>query len=342
MENGGFVKTQFNEPFSRLDICRIILSFLIVMIHTSPLINISVIANYWIINGINRIAVPLFFSISGYLLENKLQKNDGYIFKWVFRIIKIYIIWLIIFAIVQSLVFPSVNTFRGYIKAVGLFLINNLMHGYFTLWYLPSLIIIGIIYYFVRNIKSGYVIIVAVIVYSLSLFGDTWSSYSNNIINHLLMALTGPFGEVRNSPGNGFVFFFIGASIYRNGKHVNIKKTQLLFYISLLLFISEIWIMSLQNSKDHNMYLSLIPLTYSGMKILTNRKNEKRIAWASNMSLYIYLVQAPCIWVIGKLLPQSNCRGISFSICVYLSSFIMSMAITVIAKKRKDNKIVGN
>ena len=67
--------------YPNIDIAKFICSFLIVFIHTAPLKNISEIADFFTAHVLARVAVPLFFAISGFLFFSKLEFENGKIAK---------------------------------------------------------------------------------------------------------------------------------------------------------------------------------------------------------------------------------------------------------------------
>lgn len=64
-----------------IDVARFVVSFLVIAIHISPFININQEFNFFFTRILGRIAVPLFFMITGYFVidgclkdKNKLKK----------------------------------------------------------------------------------------------------------------------------------------------------------------------------------------------------------------------------------------------------------------------------
>lgn len=68
-------KTRNN--FAALDIFKVICAILIVAIHTRPFSEISGTLDFYLCDVIARIAVPYFFTASGYFLFKKLEMRNG-------------------------------------------------------------------------------------------------------------------------------------------------------------------------------------------------------------------------------------------------------------------------
>lgn len=62
--------------YSALDFVKFICAMLVVVIHTSPLKSVSSTAYFIVENVLARVAVPLFFAISGFLFFGKLNYCD--------------------------------------------------------------------------------------------------------------------------------------------------------------------------------------------------------------------------------------------------------------------------
>lgn len=88
------------KQMDSLDFAKWICSLLIIIIHTAPLEQIPIV-NFYITNVFARIAVPLFFAISGFLFFRKITFENGkiarssqnftYLLRYVKHLIIIYL-----------------------------------------------------------------------------------------------------------------------------------------------------------------------------------------------------------------------------------------------------------
>ena len=60
-----------------IDVARFVVSFLVIAIHISPFININQEFNFFFTRILGRIAVPLFFMITGYFVIDGCLKDNG-------------------------------------------------------------------------------------------------------------------------------------------------------------------------------------------------------------------------------------------------------------------------
>jgi len=58
-----------------IDVARFVVSFLVIAIHISPFININQEFNFFFTRILGRIAVPLFFMITGYFVIDGCLKD---------------------------------------------------------------------------------------------------------------------------------------------------------------------------------------------------------------------------------------------------------------------------
>lgn len=141
---------QVHTPYPNLDLTKLGCALFVVVIHTSPLENISDLGHFYLENVIARIAVPLFFAISGFLFFGKLGYVDGRVartrenfsrlIKTTRKNILLYVIWSVIYL---SIILPEWYDvgWWGW-AAVRDWLHSFLFIGsYYHLWYLLALIL---------------------------------------------------------------------------------------------------------------------------------------------------------------------------------------------------------
>lgn len=68
---------QTENQYTAIDLARFICALLVVVIHTSPLESVSAVAHFIVENIVARVAVPLFFAISGFLFFGKQDYSGG-------------------------------------------------------------------------------------------------------------------------------------------------------------------------------------------------------------------------------------------------------------------------
>lgn len=93
-----------------IDLLKFIMAVCVVAIHTQPLYSVQSIVVQRLFDTITSLAVPYFFSVSGFLLFSKIdadiscRKNMEVCKRYLSRVLSLYVIWNIIYGIVNGTV----------------------------------------------------------------------------------------------------------------------------------------------------------------------------------------------------------------------------------------------
>lgn len=157
----------------------------VVIIHTFPG---NDQLGYFVLDNLSRFAVPFFFVASGYLFSLKVENNPesfSYFKKYVTKILKIYVSWLIFYAgydvIRIFLTHGDVNVELAKYKE-NLTVLNLLYYGQGTsgyqLWFVISLVwSIMILYLFYRLKRVRLLLVISFCFNLLGLFGQSYSVF---------------------------------------------------------------------------------------------------------------------------------------------------------------------
>lgn len=117
---------------SAVDPLRMILALSVVALHTSFPEALPDLAKQMLVNGLYRLAVPVFAVISGYFFLNAIRNRR----EWAYlrRILTLYALWMAIY-------FPI----WGSEVADGRNPALTVIFGYFHLWYLAGLVVAGVL-----------------------------------------------------------------------------------------------------------------------------------------------------------------------------------------------------
>jgi len=79
-----------------LDILKVTLAFMVVGLHADFLADITSTGSYLTVNGIFRIAVPLFLLINGFYFYSVLanQKTAN----WIKKVLSLYVFWMLFYS----------------------------------------------------------------------------------------------------------------------------------------------------------------------------------------------------------------------------------------------------
>lgn len=327
-----------------LDIAKFICAFLVIAIHTFPLIDINPSANFVFVQIIARLAVPLFFVISGYLFFVKIDdrrnmndyENKAKLKHTLFRLLKIYIIYSIVYLPFNYLLIKdggiSVSEIVAYVR-------NLLFTGsYYHLWFLPALMFaIIVIYYLKKYFKVNTILLISAILY---LIGMLLNVYQNVLPSNILLDL---YYKVFETSRNGLFFgcFFVSLGAFFAKRKGFIYSNTLLslvgFVISFILLCIECFILrSLGIMHDlASMYLMLIPsVMFLFAFLLSIDIKEKAIYKCLRAtSLMIYVIHLVFIIILNMLLPNLNSLITYILVCI--ASFIFAYLVYILSNKIK-------
>jgi len=295
-----------------LDLLKVILSILVIFIHSRFFIEYNLGISYLTTEGLFRMAVPIFFIINGfyfkYILDNKKIK------KWVIRSLILYTVWMLIYAPLW---------FYGGIKSI----VTSVLIGYHHLWYINSMLFSGILLYLTKKINYKYLIILS---FFLFLFGVIFQYLENfHILNKLIY-------RHRNFLFLGFPFFTIGYLIHKKSwlNKISKKQTFILIFLSAILLVIESYVnYHYAEERIDNLFTLIIicPLIFifvMGLKI-DYSKNSKYLALISTS---IYLIHP---WVMTFLNFLFKFKPSLLSILTILISILISIFVIKLNDKIK-------
>lgn len=142
------------QGFIILDILRIILALMVVAIHTAPLQSFNRILNSFFVNEVCRVAVPIFFIITGFFFFKKKPSFNSLV-KYLKHTLFIYFFISIIY---MPFACDGLNGIDAYVlKVFG--------GGYAHLWYLYSLIFAVPVVFMMLKIVRRHTFVLSCIIY---------------------------------------------------------------------------------------------------------------------------------------------------------------------------------
>lgn len=204
-----------------IDVLKIILAFFVVFLHMNFLKETYPVLSYILVNGLFRIAVPVFLVITGFYFfhidsAKKLKK-------WLFRTFLLYAIWMLIYI--------------SYWKDNDEILLT-IVFGYHHLWYLIGTFFSGFLLYFLRNQNSSWLLFLAIFLF---LFGYVVQVSGNlHYLNTESDSLLNDYLLYRNFLFVCFPFLTIGFLINKHRIDISTyKNSYLLIILSILGVIGE-------------------------------------------------------------------------------------------------------
>lgn len=292
----------------KLDYFKIILSLLVITVHSQPLFSEGSLAGWLISNGIARVAVPCFFIISGYYIHSKLED---------IKLLKKYLLHLFVVYITWSLIYFPVY----YSTIESRSLITFALMGYYHLWFLPALIVaILLLAVSKRFIKKDNLILYSGIILFL--------------IGYIMENSGLPYRTFCNGLFFGYPLVSLGYFIYR--KDIQLKIKNYILYPILIISTLTLLLESFLGYKEnvyHNLFISFYFISPAlVLWALKSNKKSNTNAYVSQLAAVIYYIH---IFVLTLIIPLTETFNINKLPFIAFISILLAIFITFINKRIK-------
>lgn len=306
-----------------LDYFKLILSFLVILLHSYPLFNsFPTLSNMsWLIsNGIARIAVPCFFLINGFYLIHKKTSNR-FIFKNIKRLLVMYIIWILIYSYSIKLETQTLYT-----------VCKQIFLGYAHLWYLLSYAQALLLFWLLKKLKISdfLLLIISIILYIIGFF-----------IQRHYMALDSVNTYFYNTYSRNAVFFAlpflsIGFLIAKHKIYLlRISRKYLLFSLIILfciLLIESYFYSIIKWRMDFLLSIFILsPLLFIYVLKISKYIEVNSVVIVSQIATCVYLIHSFCLSFVESFARNEN--SFFSVIFVFFLSMILSYPIVKVNEK---------
>lgn len=276
-----------------IDFLKIILSIFVIAAHVFPTSEIEGSKNliFYLIQGLARLTVPLFFIITGYFVENKIYE-EKYLKKTLLKILRIFIIWQIIYIPIEYKYYD--------LKVISLqrFCLD-LFYGIAHLWYLNGLIVGLILLYFLKNKSNKTKLLIS---FTLFCFAFLFQFlFENKLIktNSNWELIYQFIGTTRNGIFYALPYLILG-NLYTYLKNILIFKKILLTILIICLFIESY--INMFNLSIFNIFIVSYPLSLLIFDLILNSKNKITFHIPESLSLGIYLIH---FFILNKIFQKN-------------------------------------
>lgn len=305
-----------------LDMLKLSLAFMVVGIHAKFLTDLSPLLGYLTVNGLFRIAVPLFLLINGFYFFSIFTQEKTLI--WFKRVFYLYLFWML---------FYSYFWFRP--KETSLIeLVKFAFVGYNHLWYLPGMIGAATIsIFFIKKTSTIFTVSSIFLFFLIGVSIQYIGSY-HLIENTMLDQFMNYDWVYRNFLFFAFPFFAIGFLInkFKIHKFVSIKTALQLSVIGCILLLGESYLNYVEPFRDggFDIQLSLLILCPALFLFFINMefKGDNK-----NITLYssgIYFIHYFFLHVYRKIVGFDETI---LTLVTIISSIIASYILIIINKK---------
>lgn len=318
-----------------IDISKIILSFLIVALH-SELLNGKLFPYV-------RIAVPVFFVFSGFLFFEKIKiSSDGgnCLKNMIRRNLQLYIFW---FVVLIPFTLYARNYFADGIGRGILYLIRDFIFGstFRASWYIiASTIGMSIIYFLGKRINNTLLLVCCIPFFVLACLSTNYYFILEK--NEIVIWWYQKIIELIGEPHHNFMISLIYVTIGKIISEMEIKNQRYRLSMLGILIIGLVaeynWLNKYEDIIINNdCYLLLVPIaTYF---VLWIKDVEISIPYAKslrNVSTIVYCIHCNVIMVVGKLIRTFGIVD-KYHILLFIISLLISIffAVLILLGRRK-------
>lgn len=328
------------KNYNSIDLLKFIFAVFVPILH----ISFETYSIFYLIGQyVSRLAVPFFFTATGFLLGNKLLNAENeaiansVILKTAKRLLVLFLIWYVIYLPIN---FYTYYKQSGGLVSGGLAMAKQtLFLAPSYLWYIvASLIGVLLFYLFYKYKKVKWFGVFALIFYILGTLGNTYRT----VINIENLGYYSIFLTTRNGVFFAPVFLYIGYYVSTaKGFTQKMQLNRTLCAVTFILYTLEVSyaVFNIAASEDKSMYFTLPLLMLFLFNILANIKdsesNARGFIRLRNASTFIYCCQFGVITIAGKFLPTNTWSGL-----LTLGAIIIINLVYVTVLEKTNSKLL--
>ena len=323
------------ESLGGFDRFRVPAALLVIAIHTGPLLSLNGEANYLLTDILARIAVPFFFSVSGwFLVPRLLREGRAALIPFVKKLLLLYG--------AAVLLYLPLNLYNHTLEESGFALLRDVLFNgtFYHLWYFPALVLGAcLVYGLLRILGPRWAWLPALLLYAAGLLGDSYFGLTAALppLRAGYEALFLLFDYTRNGLFFGVMFIAMGALFAQRTLYLKNWQVLLGFLLSAGLLFAECFALK-DNGFMHeltSMYAMLLPcMFFLFLGLLRIHLPQSKVYKTLRvLSLLIYVMHIMFVNLLLRVWPLMN------SLAVYglvmLLTLIMSCIIIICSRKVK-------
>lgn len=336
--------------YGSLDIAKFISALLVIAIHCAPFIEVNPSWNLFYVQVVARLAVPFFFTASGWLLFRRINPaakgqdptNRKAFSHYMKRIAKLYLVWSLLYLPLLALSWIQggfdTNTL---VRLLRDFLFNG---TYYHLWFFPALLIgVPMVYWMYTTWHKRRMLWCTLILYVIGMLINVYGSvlHSVPLLDPILSLYESIFVTSRN--GIFFAPLYLVLGIYAQDflEQPYRKQAAFAFIVSFACLCGEAWLLVSWGVMHDltSMYLTLAPTVFFLFIFILQLPitAKKRHVTLRNMSLLIYVSHIYFIYLFLQVLHMGNLLVYGLTI---LCSCLLALFILRGAKRIKALRVL--
>ena len=345
-----------NRNYNSVDLAKFICAVFIIMLHIAPFgqaakDSVPYYLNFGIQKYAARLAVPFFFITSGYFLYRKTvyaSFSFSYTKKYAVRILKLYLIWTLIYFPIS--LYGMITDNGGFLHSFAGYLRNVVFVGSYTqLWYLNGLIVAVCIVSFMlhRKIHPLKITCTAFLFYLAGLLGQSWFGLIAPIREafppawNLLKLAEKLIVTTRNGLFFGFLFVSVGMVSAYYDIEISKRRAAILFFASMVFLLAEVFFLKRSGFiRGYDMYFFLVPSAFFMFCLIRqiNLPDHPCYPVLRIMSSLMFYTHLWISWILNRLFKITGISTLHFPvkfIAVLFITLAVSYTIYVLSCKKR-------
>lgn len=251
-----------HRNYNAVDLMKVVCAFMVIVVHTYPFYETAPDLGFVTSNILGRIVIPFFFVCAGYFMQiGRSHKDENYFRSYIKRLIKLYLIWSIIYIPFGMHKLSGLMHIEGGLWLIALVVALFNVGTYFHLWYMSALIFAMIFcHWFLKKFSMKALLVTGAALFGIGLLETYHGLLPDNFIRQgvdlyfLLMFTT------RNGLFFGVLFVGLGMALGDGQRWQNIRHPFRKAFISFILLVIEAFtVRNLDLAIDYNMYIMTVP-----------------------------------------------------------------------------------
>ncbi len=335
------------KNYDIFDLVKYILSIMVIAIHSSLF---PMVLYPWL-----RLAIPLFFIISSFLLFKKIntspkEERKSIIKKYIIRLIKLYLFWFII--LIPFTIHRNINIFNnGVITGIMRIISSAFFSSTFPgSWYIIATIEgTLIVSYLSKKYNWKLLLVLFLIINILCSITQCYHTLFTNLsfLKKAYSFYTIIFSQPQFNFSVALIYILLG-KLFADGKFDHFKKVTFIVTMIasiILLYLEWRFIYKLNGYYNRDCYIFLVPLSFSMFGLIRNIdtrvKNYKTLRQISNFSYPFHISFIAVIHAILNKIKFISSNEIYYSISTFLITTICVIFAYSIVHCLEKNKYLN-
>lgn len=313
--------------YNGIDLVKFFCSLLIIAVHVPPLYSVSPLLNYGIQQYLARLAVPFFFTASGFFVFRKTSLHD--------------------FSFEASLHFTK-KMLRLYGTWIAILIAGVTYH----LWYMTAAVVAVLLVSFLisKKVSPKQVVLISSFLYVIGLLGDSYYGLiapldSIRLFHIIFAAFSTIFSTTRNGVFMGMIYVSIGMIFAYYPIKMKGKYALGGFIVSVLLLLGEVILLKMYDiPRNYNMYVFLVPAIFFLFYIATHMqlKDSKKYAALRVLGALMYYTHTLVYMLVSYFIPfiinHGAPSGIDNSVIIYGTTVICTFILSAVIYQASQTK----